>query len=148
MPVAYRSNIQRLVDTGMPRQEAPRKDLTAADFIQHRKVPTRGAPMWEPDEIAKLRRLASQELTPKQIAERLGRTPRAVSCRASIEGISLHYSSRLGVSVKQWSAEDDERLRRMADDKASRAAMRAAFPNRTNNAIGYRLWQMGYRRKK
>jgi hypothetical protein len=151
MPISYRSDIQRTVDGKRPAPPpiAPRRELTASDFIQRprvQRVPSRGLPRWTEEEIEELRQLAATSLIASQIAERMGRTAGGIRTRASIEGISLKYSSHRGLSMNEWTKEELDILYGLAASGAKRAEMREALPNRTDGAIGYRVWQMGFRR--
>lgn len=147
MPISYRSDIQRTVDGRHgPRLPAPRREFTAADFIERQRVPTRGLPRWTDAEIDELRRLAATSLIAAQIAEQMGRTPGGIRTRASLEGISLKYSSHRGLSMNEWTQDELDTLHHLASTGAKRSEMRAALPNRTDGAIGYRVWHMGFRR--
>ena len=92
---------------------------------------------WPVADLHRLRSLRDGHGTIRRIAREMGRQPRDVAVRLTVEGRSLNG---------RWSEDEDAKLIQAAADGLDVNAMMKALPCRTKNAIWFRLRTLGLAR--
>ena len=100
---------------------------------------------WNPHEEELLREMISQGLKKKEIAEKMGRTPKSVYARAYQLGLVKFH--RRGEKSKEWSKEEDEKLRELYS-KGVPASEIARILNRPLQGVYARARVLGLKRYK
>lgn len=133
MPIAYRSNVQHIVDRRQPAPVVEAQAPVAAETPPHLesvvsfKSFTRRA--WTNRDVETLKRMAAEGWHAPEIGAALGRHKVSIYSRARQEGITLPERANL------WSAEDITRMRELIETNAPFDEFLKAFPHRSRGAV-------------
>ena len=99
--------------------------------------------LWTEKDIILLRKLyPDRSLNKKEIAKRLNRTWKAVSCKAHNIGLSLRSY------INYWSLEDIEKLKKLGENPHLTSFDIGKILNRTPNTVRAKFYELGIKRPK
>ena len=122
------------------RQQIERKKYENQTDLEHAVLYNRNA-KWMKEDEEKLFRLFDQRMSIKEIAVRLGRTPKAIEYRMIHLGL-IERRGQYVDGIRPWTSRDNDLLRSLYEDRIDISLIAARFEV-SEEAIKSRLFYMG-----